>query len=83
MVILTGFGATYYSLAQSCVLQYGLIKDTLLAPYMLLHGAWMTKPTYIQKDGGLRVGTRKWQIIAMSIYTVQIIEFNINTRLEQ
>ena len=43
----------------------------------------MTKPTYIQKDGGLRVGTRKWQIIAMSIYTVQIIEFNINTRLEQ
>ena len=23
MVILTGFGATYYSLAQSCVLQYG------------------------------------------------------------
>ena len=39
MVILTGLGATYYSLAQSCVLQGGLIKDTLLAPYMQLHGA--------------------------------------------
>ena len=53
MVFLTGLGATYYSLAQSCVLKGGLRTLNWLHTCSCMELEWQSLPVF-KKDGGLR-----------------------------